>query len=129
LNFGVPQATGGPLRAYAFERVPASNVMFDLDELKLHVADSIFEACCFRQQATVRSDPPPQGNLGRRPTTYRGCAFEQVQFHVGLGCSVGQARFEACRFHHCRFLSHFSFCADYIDCISRDHPYGCVLGL
>jgi uncharacterized protein YjbI with pentapeptide repeats len=115
-DFGSPDATQDSLRGYAFERVAASNVVFDLDELSLHVANSIFENCCFRQQAKRRRDPPPQGNLGRRPTTYRRCAFEQVQFHVGPGFSVGQARFEECRFHHCGFLSHFSFCADYIDC-------------
>jgi hypothetical protein len=116
-NFGGPEATHGPLRGYAFERVVASNVVFDLDEVSLHVSNSIFENCRFRQQATVRNDPPPQGNLGRRPTTYRRCAFEHVQFHIGPGFSVGQARFEECRFHHCRFMSHFSFCADYIDCV------------
>jgi hypothetical protein len=97
-DFGNPDATQDSLRGYAFERVAASNVVFDLDELSLHVANSIFENCCFRQQAMRRRDPPPQGNLGRRPTTYRRCAFEQVQFHVGPGFSVGHARLKSAGF-------------------------------
>jgi len=115
-RFDGPKGRHVWLRPYAFQHVKATAAEFDLDEVSLMVAWSEFERCTFRQRAKVLGDPPPQGSLGFRPTTYRDCHFERVQFRIRAGVSVGLARFEHCTFRHCRFHEHFSFCADYVDC-------------
>jgi uncharacterized protein YjbI with pentapeptide repeats len=96
--------------------VTARGTEFDLDDVWLIIVRSEFEDCRFRQQAKLLGDPPPQGDLGYRPTTFRRCTFERVQFRIRAGFSVGTARFEGCVFRHCRFHEHFSFCADYVGC-------------
>lgn len=44
-----------------------------------------------------------QGSLGRRPSLYQDCVFEQVRFAIRAGYSVGSARFERCMFVRCAF--------------------------
>jgi uncharacterized protein YjbI with pentapeptide repeats len=115
-DFSGPPGRHVWLRGYAFDEVKANGTEFDLDEVHLFILWSEFVNCVFRQRAKPLGDPRPQGDLGWRPTTFRGCTFERVQFRIRGGFDVGQARFEDCLFRHCRFHEHFSHCADYVNC-------------
>jgi hypothetical protein len=115
--FSGPPARHTWLRRYNFEDVRAVGAEFQLDEVHLTVMDSEFQGCVFRQQAKILGEPPPQGNIGWRNVIYRDCTFERVRFRLGPGFYVDSARFERCVFRHCRFNSHFSFRADYVDCV------------
>ena len=93
-----------PMGEFAFDRLQAHGVVVVLDDLGLDSAWSEFDDCVFRQSRRAASDgTEPQGNLGFRPTVYRGCVFEGVRFRSRAGFSVGRSRFEACTFRRCRF--------------------------
>jgi hypothetical protein len=107
-----------PMGEFVFDRVQAHGAVVVLDDLFLDIAWSELDECVFRQSRKTGSDgSQPQGNLGFRRTVYRRCEFDGVRFRTRAGFSVGQSRFEACIFRRCRFEEHFSFCADYIDCV------------
>ena len=107
-----------PMATYAFDGAVARQARFDLTDVHLTVQNSQFDECAFRQLRRPASDGTwGQGSLARRVSVYRGCTFEGVRFRAREGFSVGVARFEQCTFQQCDFGEHFSFCADYIECV------------
>ena len=107
-----------PMATYAFDGATAREAAVDLTDVVLTVQNSLFEDSSFRQLRRPASDGTwGQGSLARRPSVYRRCTFDGVRFRIRGGFSVGVARFEQCSFRRCDFGEHFSFCADYIDCV------------
>src|SRR5262245_39582678 len=107
-----------PMAVYAFDGVTAERAELDLTDVMLTIQNSEFVACRFVQKRRPASDGSwGQGSLGRRVVLYRDCVFAGVRLRIRAGYSVGEARFDRCRFVRCDFGEHFSFCADYVDCV------------
>jgi hypothetical protein len=110
---------------YQFDKVCAQDVEFDVDEVRIHISESEFDGCVFRQDARITKANKRQFAysfsyvlLGlERRSVYRDCTFDHVDFGLGGGgCRPGDARFERCTFNHCVFRQFDANEADFVEC-------------
>jgi Pentapeptide repeats (8 copies) len=124
---------------YEFDKVHAQDVEFDVDEVRIHISESEFDRCLFRQHARITKANRREFAysfsyvlLGmQRRSVYRDCTFDHVDFGIrGGGCHLGDARFERCTFHHCVFRQFDAKEADFVECafigtMTHARFYGC----
>lgn len=111
--------------SYLFDGVTAHDVQFDLDEVRVHVSGSRFDACTFRQDPHITKANRQKFAYShsfvlfgmQRRSTYHDCTFDHVDFGIaGGGAHPGDARFEGCTFKHCTFRHFNADQADFVDC-------------
>ncbi len=106
-----------PRAIYAFDGATVVGADLDLTLANITVQGSVFDDCRFTQRPWQSSDGTwSQGTFGRRPTTFRRCVFEGVQFRALAGFRTGDASFEDCTFQQCTFTTHLAHGTSYVRC-------------